>query len=134
MSQENVEIVKGTAEALSRGDVDAALTRFASDAEVLDLANGPDQPTLVRGTEQIRDVWLLWTAVFDELRVDMEAFFVMGEAVICVSHWIGQGKTSGMSIDARQFEVFELRDGKIIRWMLGYKSKAEALEAAGLSE
>ena len=134
MSQENVEIVKEQNAALNGGDIDDALTHFAPDAEVRDLANGPDQPTLVRGIDQIRDVWALWTAAFDELHADVEEFFDAGEAVVCASHWIGRGKTSGMSIDGRQFDVFELRDGKIIRAVLGCKSKAEALEAVGLSE
>jgi ketosteroid isomerase-like protein len=134
MSQENVEVVKEMNAALNRGDIDDALTHYAPDAEVRDLANGPDQPTLVRGTDQVREIWALWTAAFDELHADVEEFLDAGSAVICASHWIGRGKTSGMSIDGRQFDVFELRDRKIIRAILGCKSKVEALEAVGLSE
>src|SRR4051794_15423187 len=134
MSQENVEIVKETNAALNGGDIDDALTHFAPDAEVRDLANGPDQPTLVRGTDQIREIWALWIEAFDELHADVEKFLEAGPSVICASHWIGRGKTSGMSIDGRQFDVYELHDGKIIRAILGCKSKGEALEAVGLSE
>lgn len=39
-----------------------------------------------------------------------------------------------MSIDVRQFDVYEFRDGQIVRATLGLKSKGEALEAAGLAE
>jgi ketosteroid isomerase-like protein len=134
ISEQNVKIVKAMNAALNSGDVDDAMTRYAPDAELRDLANGPDQPTLVRGTDQIRDVWALWTAAFDELHADVEEFFDAGPAVVCASHWIGRGKASGMSIDGRQFDVFELRNGKIIRAVFGCKSKAEALEAVGLSE
>jgi ketosteroid isomerase-like protein len=134
MSQENVEVVKEMNAALNRGDIDDAMARYAPDAELRDLANGPDQPTLVRGTDQIREVWALWTAAFDELHADVEEFFDAGEAVVCASHWIGRGKTSGMSIDGRQFDVFECRDGKVIRAVFGCKSKAEALEAVGRRE
>ncbi len=133
MSQENVEVVKEMNAALNRGDIEDAMTRYAPDAELRDLANGPDQPTLVKGTDQITDVWALWTAAFDELHADVEEFFDAGEAVVCASHWIGRGKTSGMSIDGRQFDVFELRDGKIIRAVFGCRSKAGALKAVGLS-
>ena len=39
-----------------------------------------------------------------------------------------------MSIDVRQFDVYEFRDGLIVRATLGLKSKDEAIEAAGHSE
>jgi hypothetical protein len=54
--------------------------------------------------------------------------------VVCDAHWQGRGKTSGMNIDADQFDVFEFGHGKLVRVTLGYKSKAEALEAVGLRE
>ena len=54
--------------------------------------------------------------------------------MIGAAHWQGRGKASGMSIDVRQFDVYELRDGQIVRATLGLKSKEEALEAAGLRE
>ena len=49
-------------------------------------------------------------------------------------HWQGRGRASGMSIDVRQFDVYEFRGGLIVRATLGLKSKADALGAAGLSE
>jgi ketosteroid isomerase-like protein len=134
MSQENVEIVKAMNATLNGGDLDGALTRVSRDAEVRDLANGPDQPTVIRGTDQMKQVWALWLEAFDELHAHLEEVFDAGNAVVCKAHWIGRGTTSGMSIDARQFDVFELRDGTIIRAVLGNRSKGEALKAVGLSE
>ena len=55
-------------------------------------------------------------------------------AVICAAHWQGQGKTSGIAIDVHQFDLYEFRDGRVIRAVLGFRSKNEALEAAGLRE
>ena len=133
MSQENVEIVKAMNATLNSGDLDGALTSFAPDAEVRDFANGPDQPTVIWGTDQMKQVWALWLEAFDELHAELEEVFDAGDAVVCRAHWIGRGTTSGMSIDVRQFDVFELRDGTIIRATLGHKSKAAALEAVGLS-
>jgi hypothetical protein len=46
--------------------------------------------------------------------------------------WIGHGKASGISIDVRQFDTHEFRDGKVIRVTVGYRSKEESLEAVGL--
>ena len=134
MSQENVEIVKRANAALNAGDIDAALEDYAPDATVRDLLNGPDQPTVVEGIEAIRQVWSLWIEAFDELRADVQEFIDADNAVVCAIHWHGQGKLSGMSIDVDQFDVFEFGDGEIVHATLGYRSKGEALEAAGLSE
>jgi ketosteroid isomerase-like protein len=57
-----------------------------------------------------------------------------GDAVIGAVHWQGRGKASGVSIDVRQFDVYEFRDGQIVRATLALKSKEEALEALGLNE
>jgi ketosteroid isomerase-like protein len=134
MSQENVEVVEAANAALNRGDLESAWDSFAPDAEMQDLLSGPDQPTVVKGRAAIQEVWGLWMGAFDELRADVEQYVDAGDAVICASHWIGHGKASGISIDVRQFDVYELRDEQIVRATLGYKSKAEALEAVGLSE
>jgi hypothetical protein len=54
--------------------------------------------------------------------------------VICAAHWQGRGKTSGISIDVHQFDLYEFREGRVVRAVLGLRSKNEALEAAGLAE
>jgi ketosteroid isomerase-like protein len=131
MSQANVEIVKATNAALNRGELDTVLDSFAPDAELKDLANGPDQATVVQGIAAIREVWGLWVAAFDDLRTDVEEYLDIGDSVICAAHWIGQGKSSGISIDVHQFDVYEFRDGRIVRATLGHKSKDEALRVAG---
>jgi ketosteroid isomerase-like protein len=119
--------------AFNRRDVDAALHFYSPQAELRDLANAPDQASAVRGIDAIREAWTLWTAAFDELRVDIEEWTDVGDAVIAAAHWQGRGKASGMSIDVRQFDVYEFRDGRIVRATLGFKSKQEALDAAGMA-
>ena len=131
MSQENVEVIKRANAALNGGDIDAAVQDYAPDATVRDLLKGPDQPTVVTGIEAMRQVWALWIEAFDELSADVQEFIDAENAVVCAVHWHGRGKTSGMNIDVDQFDVFEFADGKIVRATLGYRSKAEALEAVG---
>jgi ketosteroid isomerase-like protein len=134
MAEENVEILLRLYEAFNSGDLDGALGHFAVDAELQDLANAPDQAQVVKGIDAIRDVWTLWTAAFDELIVEAEDWTAVGDVVIGKVHWQGLGKASGMSIDVRQFDLYELRDGLVTRVVLGYKSKQEALAAAGVRE
>jgi ketosteroid isomerase-like protein len=134
MSQENVEAAKRTNAALNRGDFEDVAEVFAADAVLQDLQNAPDQPVTVEGVQAIRQTLNLWVAAFDELRVDIEEYIDGPNAVICAAHWQGQGKTSGISIDVHQFDLYEFREGTIIRAILGFRSKKDALEAAGLRE
>ena len=134
MSQENVDVVKRANAALNKGDIDAALEDHAPDTTVRDLLNGPDQPTVVEGLEAVREAWALWIEAFDELHADVQEFIDAENAVVCAVHWHGRGKTSGMNIDVHQFDVFEFGGGRIVRATLGYRSRADALEAVGLRE
>jgi len=134
MSQENVEATKRAVAALNRGDFDGVVEFFAQDAVLQDLQNAPDQPTTVEGVGAIRQALGLWADVFDQLEVDTEEYIDAPNAVICTAHWQGQGTTSGISIDVHQFDLYEFRDGKVVRAILGFRSKNEALEAAGLPE
>jgi hypothetical protein len=54
--------------------------------------------------------------------------------VILAVRWRGEGKESGVAIDNAQYDVFEFRDRKVVRAVLGYRSRDEALEAARRKE
>jgi ketosteroid isomerase-like protein len=130
MGHENLEIARQANAALNRGDVEGVLAFYAIDAEFSDLRSAPDQPVSVTGVDAIRSVWAEWIAAFDELRADVDEWIDAGNAVIASVHWWGTGRESGIAIDSRQYDMFELADGKIVRAVLGYGSKGEALEAA----
>jgi ketosteroid isomerase-like protein len=134
MSQENVEAAKRINAAWNRGDFDALAEAAAADAVFEDLQNAPDQPVRVEGIEAIRATVGLWVAAFDELRADIEEYIETPHGVLCASHWQGRGKASGISIDTHQFDLYEFREGKVIRAILGFRSRDEALQAAGLRE
>ena len=134
MSEENVEATKRANAALNRGDFESVGDLFTEDAVLQDLQNAPDQPVAVEGVAAIRQALTLWAAAFDEFRADIDEYIDAPNAVICAAHWQGHGRTSGITVDVRQFDLYEFRDGKIVRAILGFRSKAEALEAAGLSE
>ncbi len=133
MSEENVETMKRAIAALNRGDFERIGELYAVDAVLQDLQNAPDQPVTVEGVQAIRENLSLWAAAFDKLRVDIEEYIDAPNAVICAAHWQGRGKTSGISIDVRQFDLYEFREGRVVRAILGFRSKNEALDAASLS-
>ena len=133
MSRENVEVVRRANAAFNRGDAKALAQAWAPDAELRDLANAPDQASVVKGRDAIQAVEDLWTGTFDEFSADIQEYIDAGDFVVCDVRWHGRGKASGVSIDLRQFDVYEVRQGQIISGTLGYGSREDAFEAAGLS-
>src|SRR3954451_17632969 len=93
MSQENVEVIKRANAALNAGDIEAALNGYSPDVTLRDLLNGPDQPTVVKGVDAIRQAWSLWIEAFDELRADVDEFSTLMErsSVPCAG-MAGQGE------------------------------------------
>lgn len=134
MSQENVEIIRRANAAFNRGDADGWIQDWALDAEFRDLANAPDQGSVVKGPEAIIEVARLWLSAFDEFGADIDEYIDKGDFVICGVRWHGQGKASGVSLDLHQFDLYEIREGLIVRGTAGFKTKADALAATGLSE
>jgi ketosteroid isomerase-like protein len=134
MSEENVEAARRANAAFNRGDFDGVGDLFADDAVLQDLQNAPDQPVVAEGIAAIRENLILWSAAFDEFRADIDEYLDVSNAVICSAHWQGHGKASGIQVDVHQFDLYEFQDGKVVRAILGFRSKTDALEAAGLSE
>jgi len=62
-----------------------------------------------------------------------EEFLDLGDRVVVTLRLRGRGHGSGVEIDALFYEIYTLRDGKIIR-MDEFTDRAEALEAAGPPE
>ena len=129
MSQENVEIVRRAFQYLASG---------RGGSEVLasfdpNVVMKPVETGATHGVNAIRDNFERWQSTFDELEVTVEEITGAGDRVVHSAHWRGRGSGSGVKVDARYYEVYTLRDGKIIR-VAEYTERADALEAAGLSE
>jgi ketosteroid isomerase-like protein len=134
MSEGNVEIVRRGNEVLNQGDLEALMALYAPEAELIDHANAPDQPSIVRGREAIRRTAEQWLEPFEEFRCDVDEYIDAGDAVICSARWHGRGKASGMTIDVRQYDAYELIDGKVVRATMGYRTREEAFRAAGVQD
>jgi ketosteroid isomerase-like protein len=134
MSQENVEVVKRANALLNQGDWDEMALLADPDIVFCDLRNAADTEQALEGSESVRALLAQWSEVFDDFGVEVYEYVDAHAYVICDSRWYARGKQSQMPVDVRQTDVYELRDGKIVRVTLGYATKAEALEAVGLRE
>ena len=132
MSQENVELERRGNEARNRRDIDAWLEGFHADVEAHDLPTIPDAP-VSRGHEDLRK-WVemmgdIWTK---ESYYEPEEFTVAGDFVLVAVRPTLGGEEAGLRSRSASSGVRDARREGHRVW--SFFDKAEALEAAGLSE
>jgi ketosteroid isomerase-like protein len=129
MSQENVEIVRASLNALDEGDAETALSYFAEDVVFQPLVAGP-----YHGRAGVVEQWLTWMDEFDDYWFESEELIDAGDDLV-VMLWRqgGEGKSSGIKVENRGATVFTVGDG-VIRHARVFGERSEALEAAGLSQ
>jgi ketosteroid isomerase-like protein len=133
MSQENVEIVMKGFEAFARGDLGTMKNALDPEVEIVTEPDMPDQEVL-RGHEgfasYLEDIAERW----DDFRIDIDEIVDAGDEVVVIGSQCGVGKRSGIELDEWPFAgVYEIEGGTVTRVRL-FHSRAEALDAAGLSE
>ncbi len=116
MSEQNVELVKGTYGAFSRGDVPAVLGAFADDIEWVE-AEGMPYGGVYRGPEAVAQ------NVFGPITEDVDGFALMtgefiasGDTVAAVVRYTGTGKATGRPLDVPAVHVWDVGDGKLTRF------------------
>ena len=134
MSEENFEIVRRAAAAANRGDLDAWLEYWTDDLDFRGAEGALDDRGPIHGKDALRAFAQDWLDTFDEFKGEPVELIDAGhDKVIAVIRISGRAKLSGVEIDMTYAELSTLRDGKIARGRQ-YLTRAEALEAAGLSE
>ena len=135
MSEENVQIVREFLEALwDRRDFEAALS-FADPELELDWSQSrAPYAGVVQGHEEAIAWWKDVAEAFREYRVVRRDYTDCDSDLVVVEQSIsGQGRGSGIEVRATGATIWKVRDGRVASGKL-FQSKAEALEAAGLSE
>jgi ketosteroid isomerase-like protein len=135
MSQENVEIVRRVYEAAASRDAATVLALYNPkvelDASVLGVAGtGRD---ILRGHEGLRNLFREWHEAWGKIEYGYEELVDAGEQVISVVTRHARGRASGVEVERPFALLWTLREGKVIR-VVWFLDRAEALEAAGLSE
>jgi ketosteroid isomerase-like protein len=132
MSKENVEVVRRIFAEWERGnfwtaeDLDADV-HFTWVNPI--LAPRPETHGIGELTEGVREFLRAW----DGLTATAEQIVEAGELVVAMELCRGRGKASGVPTEVRQASVWTLSGGKVTTVVV-YADRAEALEAAGLSE
>jgi ketosteroid isomerase-like protein len=127
-SSEYVEVLRKAYEAFSEGRF--PLDHLDPDV-VWDESRRQVDPAVHHGHEGARRVFESRLEVFDDLRVEAEQFFDLGDRVLVFSRVRGRGKGSGVGVDARVASLYSFRGGKAVR-VEYFGDREEALRAAGI--
>jgi ketosteroid isomerase-like protein len=133
MTRENLEIVRRMYERRERGDLDVGefvhpqieFSRFGSEL--------PDFAGKWHGVEGMRRATVEYLNVWEDYRFEVERMVDLGDRILVLERQTARGKRSGATISQDVGTLLTLRDGLIVRWEY-YWERAEALEAAGVSE
>jgi ketosteroid isomerase-like protein len=134
MSQENVEVgepVRRLFAAFNKHDWGAFSAELDPEVEYAPF----EEHATFRGPEAVAQYakrWLEAWETFSAEAEEIESTSAEDRGFITV-RFRGKGKASGVEIDDPFFWVYELRGGRLYR-ISEYTDRAEALEAAGLSE
>ncbi len=131
MSQENVEIVRRCYEHLNRGDV-AGFVELCDDDVLIDMSERVFNPDTYKGHDGIRRFYEGVRDAWESYRWDVEETRVAGDSVIAMLHCQGQGR-EGLRVDWRVAWLWKFWRGRPVSLRF-YRDRAQALEAAGLSE
>jgi ketosteroid isomerase-like protein len=131
MSQENVELVRRGLDAWSRGEIGEISLRsyYHPDVEYLPLRAATEGA--YRGIAGIERFNADTQEVFEKFEPHYE-LRDLGERVLAWGEIHVRARGSGIETNISSGGVFELRDGKVIRWE-DFGSKADALKAMGLA-
>ena len=130
MSQENVEIVRGAADAFNRRDVGAWLAHFDPDIVWYAFPDEPD-PGPFHGHDAVRAMAARWMEVLSDFRMEAKEFIDAGEYVLMPARMLGRVRDSDAEVTVDEVYVNRCRNGKIAE-VRECRTKEEALEAVGL--
>ena len=135
MSEENVEVVRRAYAALTRGDTDT-LRDQASPELVADFSRRLVDPFVLRGFDealafflgQSGETWDEWPVWEPQEVIDAD------DKVVAFIRTAARGKGSGVEAEAYIWNLWTFRYGKPVEFKYFGEDRAEALEAAGLTE
>ena len=130
MSEENVAVVRRGYAAVNRGDIDGLLATVDPDVEFTSLIAEAEGETF-HGHEGVRRWWKEVVLPLGGLHGEPEEVRDCGDTVL--ARVLGTYRPRGVEVRQTVWHLVRFRDGKATRWEF-FRTEAEALEAAGLSE
>jgi ketosteroid isomerase-like protein len=132
MSRENVEVVRRAYEATNRGAYDIVESLLHPEIEFHTFGRSPEAG-VYHGKEAVRDYNENLFQQFESIRFEIGELVDAGDRVVVMTtqHALPKGGQHEMSVEVA--EVWVIRDA-LLAERRSYSTRADALEAAGLSE
>jgi ketosteroid isomerase-like protein len=102
----------------ARGDVPAVLAVLADDIQWFEAEGNPWWPgeAFVGPQAVVENVFARVAAEYDGFTIDVERFVGAGETVLVQARYRGRAKATGKDVDAQAAHVWDVRDGKVVRF------------------
>jgi ketosteroid isomerase-like protein len=125
--QENVDTVRRVYDAYAAGDYELALSYFDPEVEFSQPADEPGAGTY-HGHDGIVEAMTKWVGAWSDYQVELDQLTDLGEHVLADTRHRGRGKSSAVETEHRIFQLYTLRNGRIIRTRMYYEEQ-DALDA-----
>jgi ketosteroid isomerase-like protein len=132
VSEEDIELQRRLTDAFNARDVDAFIALCDPNVEVHStftelgaVYHGHDG--VRRWHHELEDAW------GENIRLEVQAYFDLGEHTLLFSVWHGRGRQSGVDVALPAAQVGKWRDGSLI-YIKGYMKREDALSELGVSE
>jgi ketosteroid isomerase-like protein len=132
VSEQNVELMRRLAEAFNARDIEAYIA--LCDPSVEPHSTFTELGAVYHGHDGVRK-WHrdLQDAWGDQIRLEIEALFDLGEQTLGFTVWHGRGRQSGVEVALTAAQLARWRDGALI-YIKGYADRKDALSDLGVSE
>jgi hypothetical protein len=95
--------------------------------------HAPDVPEVLHGIVELEHLASQWEAAYDSLTAEVLDYIDADPWVLCVTRWVAQGKGSGMAVEVRSVDAYEVQGERIRRSWGGYPDLQTARSALGLA-
>jgi ketosteroid isomerase-like protein len=133
MSEENVEVVRRCMQLWPAREFER-IPEFFDPEIVIDLSRNVFNPDAYRGYDGVERFLQGVYETWERFEVEIDEAIDGGDTVVTASRISGRGRGSGVETEMRIFQVWTLREGRIVSVVGGYRDRATALEDAGLAE
>jgi ketosteroid isomerase-like protein len=132
MSQQNVDIVRRCYALWQSRDWPAIPEVFDPDVEI-DLSRNVFNPDVYRGHDGIERYLETVDEVWEDFQVLPKELIDAGDRIVTRVVIHGKGKGSGVDVTMQLFNIWTIRNAKVVRVVGGYRERSEVLDDAGLA-
>jgi ketosteroid isomerase-like protein len=118
MSAENVAIVRALYEAFGKGDIPGVLGKFDQKIEWREAENFiyADRNPYIGPNAILEGVFLRFVSEWTDFTVSPDSIIDAGEQVVTLGTYSGTHKKTGKSVRAQMVHVWNMSDGKAVRF------------------